>query len=410
MEIKEVTLREKTASHPCFGEHACNNARIHLPVAPKCNVQCNYCLRKYDCANESRPGVASKVLSPVEAFNKYVEFKEKLPNLTVVGIAGPGDALANFEETKKTLELIRAYDKEVTFCVSTNGLMLPVYADELIRLGVSHITVTMNTVSTEIAAKIYKFVNYDGEIFTGLEAGALILANQLSGIKKVVAAGAICKINCVVLNGINETHIKEVSKKAKELGVFMTNIMPHIPVEGSGFAELAAPSAEQIDNLRNECEVNIKQMRHCRQCRADAVGTLGNDLSVLSTACGLSTEKSVTPQKETGEIKRFAAATKNGTMVDLHFGHAEEFYIYETDGAEVTFIEKREVAKYCTGQDDCGEKEERFDAVIKAIEDCKGVIALRIGYGPQEILKQAGFLAVVISESVENAVRTAYSM
>ena len=84
------TIEEKTKSHPCFNCGANKNARIHLPVAPKCNIQCNYCLRKYDCPNESRPGVTTEVLSPQKAFEKYVAVKEKMPNLTVVGIAGPG--------------------------------------------------------------------------------------------------------------------------------------------------------------------------------------------------------------------------------------------------------------------------------------------------------------------------------
>ena len=28
----------------------------------RCNIQCNYCDRKFDCTNESRPGVTSGVL------------------------------------------------------------------------------------------------------------------------------------------------------------------------------------------------------------------------------------------------------------------------------------------------------------------------------------------------------------
>jgi nitrogen fixation protein NifB len=41
----------------------------------------------------------------------------------VVGIAGPGDALANFEAVKRTLSLIREAEGETTFCISTNGLL-----------------------------------------------------------------------------------------------------------------------------------------------------------------------------------------------------------------------------------------------------------------------------------------------
>ncbi|HEX3029635.1 MAG TPA: nitrogenase component 1, partial [Clostridia bacterium] len=65
-------IDEKTASHPCFSGGACQNARMHIPVAPACNISCNYCNRKYDCQNESRPGVTSEVLTPAAALEKFL--------------------------------------------------------------------------------------------------------------------------------------------------------------------------------------------------------------------------------------------------------------------------------------------------------------------------------------------------
>jgi nitrogen fixation protein NifB len=78
-------------------------ARIHLPVAPKCNLQCNYCDRSFDCANETRPGVSSVLLSPFQAVTYLKAVYAKMPHLTVVGIAGPGDPFANPVETMETL-------------------------------------------------------------------------------------------------------------------------------------------------------------------------------------------------------------------------------------------------------------------------------------------------------------------
>src|SRR5664279_3378692 len=58
-------------SHPCFSKEAHTRfGRIHLPVAPACNIQCRYCIRKYDCANESRPGITSRVMTPYEALDR----------------------------------------------------------------------------------------------------------------------------------------------------------------------------------------------------------------------------------------------------------------------------------------------------------------------------------------------------
>ena len=75
--------------HPCFSMEAAHRfARLHLPVAPRCNIKCLYCNRKFDCVNESRPGVTSSVLSPTQAIAYLEKVLEAEPRITVAGIAG----------------------------------------------------------------------------------------------------------------------------------------------------------------------------------------------------------------------------------------------------------------------------------------------------------------------------------
>ena len=95
-------------SHPCFNADAKGKfGRVHLPVAPKCNIKCNFCDRKYDCVNESRPGVTSTILSPEQAGVYMQRVLEKEPRISVAGIAGPGDPFANGPETIATMRTIR---------------------------------------------------------------------------------------------------------------------------------------------------------------------------------------------------------------------------------------------------------------------------------------------------------------
>ncbi|MCP2238971.1 hypothetical protein [Thermoanaerobacterium thermosaccharolyticum] len=64
--------------HPCFNpDAALYHGRIHLPVAPKCNIKCKYCDRKTGCVNENRPGVTTKVMDPYEA----ILYAKKMVNL-----------------------------------------------------------------------------------------------------------------------------------------------------------------------------------------------------------------------------------------------------------------------------------------------------------------------------------------
>ena len=277
---RAATMLEKTQKHPCYSFDAHHKfARMHLPVAPFCNISCNYCNRKFDCVNESRPGVTSEILTPQAAKNKFDKVSAQIEHLSVVGIAGPGDALADWENTRETIRLIRAENPQIVFCLSTNGLLLPEYAQEIVQLGVTHVTVTVNCIDSAIGAKIYKHINFKGQHYEGESGVKILIENQLAGIALLISQGMIVKINIVMLKGINDQHIPDVVKKMKELGVYITNIMPLIPAPGSVFENFSQTTTKDINRMRDLCELDVKQMRHCKQCRADAIGLLGEDRS-----------------------------------------------------------------------------------------------------------------------------------
>lgn len=264
--------------HPCFNVDAKNKyGRVHLPVAPHCNMQCNYCNRKFDCVNESRPGVTSAVLSPLQAMEYLNIVMSKNNMISVAGIAGPGDPFANPEETMETLRLIREKYPEIILCLATNGLNILSYIDELSELEVSHVTITVNAVDPEIGAKIYSFISCDNKVYKGIKAAEILLTTQLEAIKKLKEKGITVKINSIILPGINDFHIAEIAKKAAELGADIMNCVPVCPVENTVFEDIKEPSKELVSRIRFDSSLNIKQMRHCARCRADAVGLLGKD-------------------------------------------------------------------------------------------------------------------------------------
>jgi len=265
----------KAGNHPCFNEHAVKKySRVHLPVAPECNIQCNYCNRKFDCANESRPGVTSRIMSPEQACEYLIQYNKNHENLSVVGFAGPGDALANFEKVKTTIALIKQSGLNPIFCLSTNGLLLPEYAEAIVHAGITHVTVTINAVNESLIPKIYEKINYKGENLP-LDKGAnILIKNQLFGLKKLSDSGVICKVNILCLNGINDNHIEEVVRVVKNHGAYMTNITRLIPAAGSNFENLFPVEEEKLNQIRKNCSTHLKQMYHCKQCRADAAGLL----------------------------------------------------------------------------------------------------------------------------------------
>ncbi|AKB60523.1 nitrogenase cofactor biosynthesis protein NifB [Methanosarcina mazei] len=273
-------IRRKISEHPCYDKNAQHKfGRIHLAVAPKCNIQCNFCVREFDCVNESRPGVTSKVLSPQEALEKTRQILEEYPFIKVVGIAGPGDPLAN-DATFETFELIKNEFPEITLCMSTNGLLLPEKLQDLVRVGVSTLTVTVNAIDPEIQAKIVDHIVYHGKAYRGIEAAEIQVKNQIEGIKAAIDAGMVIKVNTVLVPGINDKHVIEIARKLNELGVYIMNVMPLI--NQGAFADIEPPTAEERKAVQEACEPYVMQMRHCRQCRADAFGLLAQDMSQMS--------------------------------------------------------------------------------------------------------------------------------
>jgi len=403
-------LRKRLSEHPCFCEDAHHEfARIHLPVAPRCNIQCNYCNRKFDCCNESRPGVTSEILSPEQALNKVRVVKEKIPQLSVVGIAGPGDPLAN-EDTFKALELIGKEMPEMTLCVSTNGLALPECARRLFDLNVKFVTVTMNCTDPEIGARIYDAVIFDGRKHSGVEGATILRDRQLEGIRQCVDLGMLVKINIVMIPGINDAHIPDLVKTVRDMGVYIVNILPLIPVEGTKFSDLRAPTPLERRDMMDRCGLDMKMMRHCRQCRADAIGLLGEDRSsefAHIEGCGLREPCiNVTVDLDLDESK-VAVASSDGKRVNSGFGNASEFRIYATDGNTVRFLRTVPIdrSKTVAGED----HRKHIESIIDQLEGCGTVIAEEIGPMPMKILSLKGIKVVISDGEVNEAVRQSKS-
>lgn len=410
MVMKDEVIRA-IESHPCYNEAAHSKfARMHLPVAPRCNIQCNYCNRKYDCSNESRPGVTSEVLSPTEAIEKIRAVKAKIPELKVIAIAGPGDPLAN-ETTFETMDLVKKEFPEMTLCISTNGLMLPAYAQRIYDLGIRFVTVTMNAVDPNVSKDIYSMVLWEGKKLTGLEAAQRLLDNQLEGIRRCVDLGMAVKINVVLIPGHNNEHIPELVKKVKDLGVFIVNILPLIPVEGTAFSDLEPPTPEERKRLMDICSNDVKMMRHCRQCRADAIGLLDNDrsnefirTSPCGSGCGPRTEPNVVI--DTGKkIKTVAVASESNSIVDGGFGNTKIFRIYASDGNTATFVKNVDIATDCKvyGRSHA----EHIEHITECLAECDVIVVREIGPRPKDELSAKGKKVLITDGGIEDAVKRA---
>jgi nitrogen fixation protein NifB len=403
-----------TTTHPCFSIDAAHRfARLHLPVAPACNIKCTYCNRKFDCVNESRPGVASSILSPEQARDRFVEMRAKFPRLSIVGIAGPGDALANPGATFATLRLIREVDANVEFCLSTNGLALVSHLDEIRDVGIRFITVTINSRRLEVARRLYLWAQ-DGDVYIqGEEAAKLLLERQAQALDALRGSGIHLKINTIFIPGVNDAEIENIVGYVKDKGADIVNIMPFIPTPGTYFENFAMVSNEALTRIRSEMADILPMMRHCRQCRADAVGNVLNERPVFVHQNAVrelpSCSRTADPQGERGERRRFAVTSKSGYLVDLHFGHAPDLLIYDATETTLNFVERRRIDRYCAGPEECDEAEGRMNRALEQLTDCNALLTLRIGDVPRKKLQGQGLTVAMTCNAVEDAIRDAYA-
>jgi nitrogen fixation protein NifB len=386
-------------NHPCFNEKARHKfGRIHLPVAPKCNIQCNYCNRKYDCVNESRPGVASVVLSPKQSIFYLDKVFEKQKNISVVGIAGPGDPFANPEETMETLRSVREQYPEMLLCVSTNGLNISNYVPELADLKTSHVTVTFNAIDPEIGAKIYSSVLYQGKIHKGVEGAKILLERQLDAIRKLKEYNITIKINTVFVPGINDDHIIEVIKKVKELGAEIVNIIPILPTKDTLFENIQEPKTEQIAKLRLEAGEILPQMSHCSRCRADAAGLINEKMKdeILELLDEASKKEEENPNIIFDFSKTLVAvASLDGFNVNEHLGRMEDVFVYELVNGKPKFYEKRKIP--------VSFGEEKWIKYQQILKDCEAIVVNQAGNFPVRILSEYGIKIVISNDKIENA-------
>ena len=432
-------IHEKINNHPCYSEGAHQHyARIHVAVAPACNIQCNYCNRKYDCSNESRPGVTSGKLSPEEAVKKVLYIGGEIQQLSVVGIAGPGDALANPKKTFDTFRMLQEKAPDLKLCLSTNGLRIADYIDEIEKYNVDHVTVTINTVDPtgEIGSQIYPWVHWNHKKVWGAQGAKLLLEKQLEGIKALTDRGILVKANSVLIPGVNDKDLPNVAKKLKEMNVFLHNIMPLLssPEFGTKFGLEGVPSATDQETMavQEACGMDMKLMKHCRQCRADAVGLIGEDRSDefgKEAFAALSFEElekkyniSARAQKHeaienwrthldaanerikleqatkmelssTGETKLIAVTTAGEGMINMHFGSASEFLVYEAGDKAIKFVMHRKLeSSYCSGPEDC-DGTNPIEEIKYTLKDCDILLTEKIGDCPMSELQSINLIA-----------------
>ncbi|MBI5892835.1 MAG: dinitrogenase iron-molybdenum cofactor biosynthesis protein [Deltaproteobacteria bacterium] len=118
---------------------------------------------------------------------------------------------------------------------------------------------------------------------------------------------------------------------------------------------------------------------------------------------------------------RIAVASKDGRVINQHFGHAERFLIYEVTplnppfgkggqgGFEIKFLEERRVEKYCADNEDERYDSKRSERIFNVLKDCQILLVTRIGAMPEKELERIGIKTFMLCDWIEEGIRTVLS-
>ncbi|KZX15557.1 FeMo cofactor biosynthesis protein NifB [Methanobrevibacter cuticularis] len=97
---------------------------------------------------------------------------------------------------------------------------------------------------------------------------------------------------------------------------------------------------------------------------------------------------------------KVAVASTDGKKINLHFGDADQFFIFDICADENTFEEVRKKTKL-----PLEDHTERWRASIDLIEDCKAVLCSKIGKEPHIELRKMGIKAIKLDCNIKDAVK-----
>ncbi len=102
---------------------------------------------------------------------------------------------------------------------------------------------------------------------------------------------------------------------------------------------------------------------------------------------------------------KIAVATSDGITIDVHFGQASSFHIFDVaDDGTYQLLEQRDILPYSPEESQSGHP---ANATIRQLTDMDVILVNKIGDGPLKSLEGLGIRAYALGGSVDRAL-TAY--
>ena len=170
---------------------------LRISVTDLCNLRCVYCMPE--------TGVYKKKHNDILSVEEIEETARACVACGVTKIRVTGGEPLVRRGIEEICARLSAIDGVEELCMTTNGILLPKYAQKLKKAGVHRLNISLDTLNAEK----YRAISRVGK-----------LKNALNGIEAAKQAGFTdLKLNVVLMGGINDDEIRDFVRFAGELSI-----------------------------------------------------------------------------------------------------------------------------------------------------------------------------------------------
>ena len=206
---------------------------LRVSLTDHCNLRCVYCmpLRGLHFAPPEEHLTAEEIATVVRAATR-IGFRK-------VRLSGGAPLLRT--DVVEIVRRLAAIEAVQDLCMTTNGVLLPALADELVDAGLHRVNIHLDTLDPDRLKKAMRFGHFD-DIWAGIEAA------ERTGLTPI-------KINVVVVRGYNETDVAELARLTieRDWHVRFIELMPFgIDACAQLSRERFVPTTETCDRIQSK--------------------------------------------------------------------------------------------------------------------------------------------------------------
>ncbi|MGO4886445.1 GTP 3',8-cyclase MoaA [Anaerobacillus sp. MEB173] len=177
---------------------------LRISMTDRCNFRCSYCMPA-EIFDSNFKFLPRKELLSFEEIHRLIQQFIAVAGIKKIRITGGEPLMRN--DLSRFIEMVNQIEEINDIAMTTNGSLLRKHAKALKQAGLDRVTISLDSLNSELFEKI--------------NGRGVTVATVLDGIEAAQEAGLKVKMNMVVQRGVNENDILPMAKFFREKGIIL---------------------------------------------------------------------------------------------------------------------------------------------------------------------------------------------